>query len=136
MRVRTQSLYPLAFTSKEKFRSSLVLLEDPLTKFPVFWQVRIGDGIGWISGYAELFSNAALGGGDNARLLANIVAGSLGLDGRVIFDDMHQGLTEVYDPKAFFGDARLHMTFVDRWGAEVRRGLEVLAATLAGSGRR
>ena len=110
VRVRTQSLYPLALTSKEKFRSSLVLLEDPLTESPVFWQVRIGEGIGWISGYADLFSNAALGGGDNARLLANIVAGSLGPDGRVIFDDMHQGLTEVYDPKAFFGDARLHVT--------------------------
>lgn len=110
VRVRTHSLYPLALTSKEKFRTSLVLLEDPLTGSPVFWQVRIGEGIGWISGYADLFSNAALGDGDNARLLANIVAGSLGPDGRVIFDDMHQGLTEVYDPNAFFGDARLHAT--------------------------
>ncbi|HKQ26110.1 MAG TPA: DUF4350 domain-containing protein [Burkholderiales bacterium] len=110
VRVRTQSAFPLALTSKEKYRTSLVLLEDPLTESPVFWQVRIGEGIGWISGYADLFSNAALGGGDNARLLANIVAGSLGPDGRVIFDDMHQGLTEVYDPNAFFGDARLHAT--------------------------
>ena len=108
--MRTHSLNPLALTSKEKFRTSLVLLEDSLTESPAFWQVRIGEGIGWISGYADLFSNAALGDGDNARLLANIVAGSLGPDGRVIFDDMHQGLTEVYDPNAFFGDARLHAT--------------------------
>lgn len=110
VRVRTHSLDPLALTSKEKFRTSLVLLDDPLRGSPAFWQVRIGDGIGWISGYADLFSNAALGAGDNARLLANIVASSLGPDGRVIFDDMHQGLTEVYDPNAFFGDARLHAT--------------------------
>jgi hypothetical protein len=110
VRVRTHSLYPLVLTSKEKFRTSVVLLDDPLTGSPAFWQVRIGGGIGWISGYADLFSNAALGGGDNARLLANIVTSSLGPDGRVIFDDMHQGLTEVYDPNAFFADARLHAT--------------------------
>ena len=110
VQVRTHSLYPLALTPKEKFRTSLVLLEDPLTGSPAFWQVRIGEGTGWISGYADLFGNVALGGGDNARLLANIVASSLGPDGRVIFDDMHQGLTEVYDPNAFFGDARLHAT--------------------------
>ena len=110
VQVRTNLLYPLALESKEKFRTSLVLLEDPLTRSPAFWQVRIGEGTGWISGYADLFGNAALGAGDNARLLANIVAGSLGADGWVIFDDMHQGLTEVYDPSAFFGDARLHAT--------------------------
>ena len=110
VRVRTHSLYPLALNSKEKFRTSLVLLEDPLTGSPAFWQVRIGEGSGWISGYTDLFSNTALGDGDNARLLANIVANSLGPDGQVIFDDMHQGLTEVYDPNAFFGDPRLHAT--------------------------
>jgi hypothetical protein len=110
VQVRTRSLYPLALTSKEKFRSALVLLEDPLTVSPALWQVRIGEGTGWISGYADPFGNAALGASDNARLLANIVASSLGPDGRVIFDDMHQGLTEVYDPDAFFGDARLHAT--------------------------
>jgi hypothetical protein len=110
VQVRTHSLYPLALTSKEKFRTALVLLEDPLTRSPALWRVRIGEGTGWISGYADLFGNTALGGGDNARLLANIVASSLGPDGRVIFDDMHQGLTEVYDPNAFFGDARLHAT--------------------------
>ena len=110
VQVRTRSLYPVALTSKEKFRTALVLLDDPLTGSPAFWQVRVGEGTGWISGYADLFGNAALGASDNARLLANIVARSLGPDGRVIFDDMHQGLTEVYDPNAFFGDARLHAT--------------------------
>jgi hypothetical protein len=108
-KVRARSLYPLALKSKEKFRTALVLLEDQLTGSPAFWQVRIGEGRGWISGH-DLFGNAALGTGDNARLLANIVAGSLGADGWVIFDDMHQGLTEIYDPKAFFGDPRLHAT--------------------------
>jgi len=110
VQVRVLSLYPLALKSKEKFRTALVLLEDDLTGSPALWQVRIGTGTGWISGYPDLFGNAALGEGDNARLLANIVAGSVGPDGWVIFDDMHQGLTEIYDPKAFFGDARLHAT--------------------------
>ncbi len=108
--VRTHSLYPLALKSKEKFRNALILLDDPLTGSPAFWQVRVGEGTAWISGYAELFGNAALGNGDNARLLANIVTSSLGQDGQVIFDDMHQGLSEVYDPDAFFGDVRLHAT--------------------------
>ncbi|HZF22651.1 MAG TPA: DUF4350 domain-containing protein [Burkholderiales bacterium] len=110
VQVRTHSLYPLSLTPKEKFRTALVLLEDPVTRSPAFWQVRIGDGTGWISGYADLFGNVALGASDNARLLANVVASSLGPDGWVVFDDMHQGLTEVYDPNAFFGDARLHAT--------------------------
>ena len=110
VQVRTHSLYPLVLKSKEKFRTSLVLLDDHLSGSPTFWQVRIGEGTGWISGYAELFGNVGLGAGDNARLLANIVASSLGAGGRVIFDDMHQGLTDVYDPGAFFGDTRLHAT--------------------------
>ncbi len=40
--------------------------------------------------------------------MANIIAWSRAPDGRVLFDDAHQGLVSFYDPHAFFADARLH----------------------------
>lgn len=75
-----------------------------------FWVRRYGSGRFLISGYGSLFSNEQLGQKDNARLLANIVAQSLGPEGAVLFDDQHQGLSELYDSEAFFADPRLHLT--------------------------
>ena len=75
------------------------------------WWVR-PDAAGTIivSGFATLFTNRALGVADNARLLANLVAATLGPQGTVIFDDQHQGLTAAYDPAKFYRDARLYAT--------------------------
>lgn len=75
-----------------------------------FWLRRLGAGRVLVSGYASLFTNRLLGEQDNAVLLSNIVAQSLGRDGAVIFDDMHQGVSRLYDPEAFFADSRLHGT--------------------------
>lgn len=58
----------------------------------------------------SIFSNAAVGLTDNAQLLSNLIAWSLGPRGAVIFDDAHQGETAFYDGKAFFADPRLHGT--------------------------
>ena len=63
-----------------------------------------------VSGFSSLFSNRALGTADNARLLANIVAASLGPSGTVLFDDEHQGVSETYDPARFYRDPRLYAT--------------------------
>ena len=63
-----------------------------------------------MAGYGTLFSNRALGLGDNARLLANLVAHSVGREGVVLFDDGHQGLAPRYDPQQLFGDRRLHLS--------------------------
>jgi hypothetical protein len=63
-----------------------------------------------VSGYASPFSNGALGSADNARWLADIVQSSLRANGRVLIDDVHQGLTDDYDAKAFYADPRLHRT--------------------------
>jgi Domain of unknown function (DUF4350) len=57
---------------------------------------------------AAPFSNAQITRADNARLLANIIAWSRTRDGRVLFDDGHQGLVSFYDPHAFYADPRLH----------------------------
>ena len=60
----------------------------------------LADGAGTIvlSSFGSLLTNRALGEGDNARLLANLVRASVTADGAVIFDDQHQGLSETYDP--------------------------------------
>ena len=86
----------------------LVLAHDE-TGAGVLWTREVGNGRVLVS-TADLFSNAALGSGDNARLFANIVAANLGPGGSVLFDDLHQGLTAGYDPQEFYQDPRLYIT--------------------------
>jgi len=74
------------------------------------WELRVGRGRVWISTAAGLLSNAALASPGNARLAANLVHLALRPGGAVVVDDMHQGLTRVYDPGHFFSDPRLHWT--------------------------
>lgn len=76
----------------------------------VLWVGARGAGTIIVSGCASLFSNRALGHADNARLLANIVAASLGAGGSVLVDDEHQGLSDAYDPEHFYRDPRLYAT--------------------------
>lgn len=71
-----------------------------------FWETRVGTGRLWVSRYSDLFANVGLGAADNARFMANLVGSAVGDNGRVIFDDMHQGATDLYDAKAFFSDPR------------------------------
>jgi hypothetical protein len=75
-----------------------------------FWTRPLGHGRIVVSGLGTLFTNRALGLGDNARLLSNIIATDLGPKGAVLFDDVHQGLGANYDPAKFYRDPRLHMT--------------------------
>jgi hypothetical protein len=76
----------------------------------VLWVLPDGAGSTIISGFGSLLSNRALGTGDNARLLANIVATSVGPGGFVLFDDQHQGLSATYDADKFYRDPRLYAT--------------------------
>ncbi|HEV2442736.1 MAG TPA: DUF4350 domain-containing protein [Steroidobacteraceae bacterium] len=77
---------------------------------PVIWLERRGAGQVILCAVASPFSNAGVLRDDNALLLANIIAWSLGAGGAVAFDDAHQGLTAYYDAEAFFADPRLHAT--------------------------
>jgi hypothetical protein len=88
----------------------LVLAEDSAAHEPALWLAEYGDGVVIVSAYGSILTNKQLGKAGNARFLANVVNRSLGPSGRVILDDAHQGLVEFYDPKAFFGDRRLHAT--------------------------
>jgi hypothetical protein len=74
------------------------------------WLRRQGRGQVITFAAASVFSNAAIGERDNARLLSNLIGWSRGGAGTVIFDDAHQGAVTYYDAKAFFKDPRLHRT--------------------------
>jgi hypothetical protein len=76
----------------------------------VLWVRPAGSGTLVVSAFGSLFSNRAIGAADNARLLANLVAASLGPQGVVLFDDEHQGLAAAYDPQKFYRDPRLYAT--------------------------
>lgn len=111
--VTAVSEYPSA-----KWRASLQgygeavveLAHDPVAGVPVLWVLPSGRGQIILSGYGSIFTNKALGSDDNAQLLANIVRWSVRDGGKFIIDDAHQGLVAFYDPTAFFGDRRLHVT--------------------------
>lgn len=88
----------------------LSLAHDGQTGAGVLWTRALGAGRVLLSGYGSIFTNRALGLAGNARLLANIVGASIGPDGTVLFDDVHQGLTAAYDPAKFYRDGRLYGT--------------------------
>lgn len=100
----------LELGSREKFRSVLPIIEDEDSHTQAIWELRIGNGKSIISSYAGLFSNNVIAREDNAQFFMNIVSLNLDSEGVVIFDDMHQGLTDIYDPQAFYSDPRLHNT--------------------------
>ena len=111
--VRQSRLNDVEWTlsSRERARGSRVLFTDAENKkSPALWQVRIGSGNVIISRYTDLFSNYWLTKGDHARLFDTVLQQHRSEAGYVLFDDMHQGLTELYDPDAFYSDSRLHNT--------------------------
>ena len=97
------------FTSEHE--PALSLMADAESGLGAFWITWAGGGTIIVSGYGSVFTNKMLAQANNADLMANIVAAQLGRNGHVIFDDMHQGATSVYDADAFFGDPRLHASF-------------------------
>lgn len=108
--VVAQSEYPTSQwrASAGMMDLALELAQDPDSGEPMLWLARYGNGQIIVSAYGSILTNKLLGEQDNARLLANIVKWSRAATGKVIIDDAHQGLVAFYDPKAFFGDRRLH----------------------------
>jgi Domain of unknown function (DUF4350) len=93
---------------RDGFALSLAHVRD--SQSDGFWVRPNGSGTIIVSGLGTLFTNRALGVADNARLLANLVAMTVGPRGSVIFDDQHQGLSLAYDPQKFYADSRLYAT--------------------------
>lgn len=74
------------------------------------WQLPLDSGQIVVAASGTLLENHTVGATDAGRFLENLIEYHLADDGAVIFDDMHQGLTSLYDPDAFYGDPRLHAT--------------------------
>jgi hypothetical protein len=104
----------LSHTDYERY--SFAMLCDPQLRMPVFNMLRLAEGRVWALDYGEAFANDNIDRGANAQLFAHLVAFVLARDGRVLFDDMHQGESELYDADAFFADPRLHGTFAFLFG--------------------
>lgn len=85
----------------------LALADDSGSQSPAIWEIPQGNGRILLSGVSDVFSNRSLGTGGNARMLSNIIAWHLGSQGQFVVDDMHQGLSVLYDPDAFYKDPRL-----------------------------
>jgi len=89
---------------------ALELAHDRASSAGAMWTRPLGSGRIIVSSFGSLFTNRALGLGDNARLFANIVATHVAGNGAVLFDDVHQGAGAVYDTSKFYGDPRLRYT--------------------------
>ena len=88
----------------------LVLAHEANTGSGLLWTRSVGQGRIVVAALGSLFTDGQLGEADNARLFANIVAANVLPGGRVLFDDLHQGLTAGYDPTKFYKDRRLYVT--------------------------
>ena len=87
-------------------------LQEASSGRPAAWARERGRGHVITLAAGSLFSNRAIGREDNRRLLANILRWHLGPGGTFLFDDVHHGLSEIYDPEAFYSDARLGFTLL------------------------
>lgn len=74
------------------------------------WELPRGEGRILVNASSSFFSNRMLGEADNARFFSNIMAWHLSPGSAVIFDDFHQGLSQLYDPEDFYADPRLRNT--------------------------
>ena len=76
------------------------------------WQLRHGQGEIFLVGVGSLLTNRAIGRADNAVFVANLLRRHMRSGETAIFDDMHQGLTALYDPEALFRDPRLYTSLL------------------------
>ena len=74
------------------------------------WERPYGDGDIIVAASGSLLANRNIGQGDARELVRNVLRYRLGEGGAVIFDDMHQGLSSLYDAAALLRDARLRYT--------------------------
>lgn len=74
------------------------------------WQRPYGNGHIIIVASGTLLTNHVVARADAYRFLTNLLAYHVEEDGAVVFDDMHQGLSAIYDAAAFFADPRFRRT--------------------------
>lgn len=100
------------YIDSESSRLAMQLMHGESNDHTAMWLLPVGNGWVYLSAFPDLVSNSVLKEDNNAQWFANLVSLALGGDGVVIFDDYHFGLSDLYDPEAFFSDDRLHKTFL------------------------
>lgn len=91
-------------------RLYLRLAVEGSTGKDAMWQTVLGRGQIIVAASGTLLSNHVIADTDARRFVTNLVRNHLGARGAVVFDDMHQGDSVLYDAAAFYGDPRLHRT--------------------------
>ena len=94
----------------DQFELVLELATMQQTDTPAIWQRKFGNGQIITVGSGTLLTNRMIASADNRKFVANLVRQNLENGSTVVFDDLHQGLSNIYDPDAFFSDSRLHYT--------------------------
>ncbi len=101
--------WTLSSTDKDNLALRLFNVDDDPTA-TAGWQISADAGRIVLLLAPDVFSNSRLSKLDNARFISNLLRLTLAPHGRVLFDDYHFGLAELYDPEHFFKDVRLHKT--------------------------
>jgi hypothetical protein len=91
-------------------RLALRLAFETSSGLDAMWQLPRGRGQVVVAASGSLLANRNIGEGDARRFVANLVRYHLAPGGAVIFDDMHHGLSSLYDASAFLRDPRLRHT--------------------------
>lgn len=89
-----------------------IIDDQATTPKTAIYLLPTGQGNIYLSLMPDLFSIEQLGQADNAHFIINLINNNLGHNGKVIFDDYHFGLSELYDKTQFFNDNRLHNTLL------------------------
>jgi len=107
----TTSAYPSAVWTPAQQERLLISLGTVATaEASAIWQMSRGEGQILLVPSASLLTNRSIGRADNRMLVANLLRHHLAADGVVLFDDMHQGLSVLYDAQALFEDPRFRKT--------------------------
>lgn len=101
-----------AIEPDKKMRAWPALLNGEQPRPQDLWLGQLGGGRVVVMADAAMFGNRHLGALDNARLFDNLLAFTRGEQGQVVFDDMHQGVSELYDPQAFARDPRVYASLL------------------------
>lgn len=83
---------------------------DEASNSDAAWQIPLDEGRILLFASGSLLANHRIAESDAAQLVANLLAWYLAPGGAFVFDDMHLGLSSLYDPAAFYADRRLHLT--------------------------
>jgi uncharacterized protein DUF4350 len=88
----------------------LRLAAETSSGLDALWQSPRLEGQIIVASSGSLLANRNIGAGDARHLVRNLVRYHVGAGGAVIFDDMHHGLSSLYDAAALLRDERLTST--------------------------